>query len=108
VKKLIKLNNYILDYFGYNVLQFNKLLKLVNLLKGSKYKWQFFQIAIIVYLLPKFTLFKLKLYFYTKPKWFVKGLRNKFRRTTNSYKGYSSYSEYDKERQIDWGADMYR
>jgi len=109
MKLIDNCNSYMLDYFGLNWTKFNKLLRFFNRLKHFKYKWRLFGLAIFIYLLPKFIFFKLKLYLYIKPKWFIEGLKNKYiKRKSYGYNGYETYSEYDKERQIDWGMDMYK
>ena len=101
--------DYMLDYFGLNWQKFNKLLSFFNHFKHFKFKWRLFNICLFVYILPKFILHKLKFNLYVKPKWFVEGLKNKYiKRKEYGYNGYESYSEWDKERRIDFGADMYK
>ena len=109
MKIIDKCNSYMLDYFGYNWTQFNKLLKFFNRFSHFKFKWRLFGVCILIYLLPKFILFKFRLYLYIKPKWLIEGLKNKYiKRKSYGYQGYETYSEYDRERQIDWGSDMYK
>lgn len=106
MKKLI--NNYIdymLKYFGYIPQDFSRLNDFV-----MKYKlWGLWNLGFLIYLLPRFIFAKTKLYLYLKPSWFIQRLKSKYIQAKDfGYKGYDSYEEYDQERRIDWGADMYR
>ena len=110
MKLIWKCNDYLLNYFGWNWTQFWKLGKFLKPLHRVKYFWYLFDIAIFVYCVTMFLIHEIKLYFYIKPIYFVNHWKHKFlkyKNRNNGYQGYESYAEYNAERQIDWGRDMY-
>ena len=103
-KTLSKTVSYLLNYFGYTK-DFNKLRYFI----AKHNLWILYNFCILIYLLPRFIFMKTKVYLYLKPSWFIRGLKSKYLQAKDSgYKGYDNYEEYDQERRIDWGRDMYK